>query len=192
MQPFEPITTPDAEPFDDNYPFLDDAPLGAADQRAASSVQEDCRIELAKMKANGIDGIGLDIRVEGRAGQDVPYQCALSDEAFDPRSWAETTYMWKASALCHKPLYFEDGSLERYGHSLGPYVQPLASGAHFFATLPILPYKVGLRMPNECVYALGHYRPGNCAPYLLNPIPFTARAALLQTGAVLGVAAALP
>ena len=24
------------------------------------------------------------------------------------RCWCETTYMWKASALCHKPLYFED------------------------------------------------------------------------------------
>ncbi len=174
----------------DDYRLDDDAT--DAERREALSAQEECQIELAKLKANRISSIGLDIDVEGRPGQDVPYECTLGDETFAERSWAETTYMWKASSLCHKPLYFEDEHLERYGHSWGPYVQPLASGAHFFATLPILPYKVGLRLPNECVYALGHYRPGNCAPYMRNPIPFTRRAALMEVGAVLGTAAVLP
>ena len=190
--PIEDITTPDAELFDFGSPFQDDALDGgteAARQSAVSSVEEDCQAELAKMKDNGIDSVGLDISAQGLAGKDIPYQCAPTDEMFADRSWAGTTYMWKASALCHKPLYFEDGRLERYGHTLGPYVQPIASGAHFFATLPILPYKVGLRTPNECVYALGHYRPGNCAPYLLNPLPISTRAAAFQTGAVLGIVA---
>ena len=77
--------------------------------------------------------------------------------------------MWKASALCHKPLYFEDEALERYGHSWGPCLDPLVSGAHFFCKLPVLPYCMGVHPPNECMYALGHYRPGNCAPYMMRP-----------------------
>jgi hypothetical protein len=85
--------------------------------------------------------------------------------------------------LCHKPLYFEDVQLERYGHMAGPWVQPFASCANFFLTIPILPYKMGLETPNECVYALGYYRPGSCAPYLLDPLPVSVRAALFETSA---------
>jgi hypothetical protein len=100
--------------------------------------------------------------------------------------------MWKASALCHKPLYFEDEQLERYGHSYSPCFQPFISGAHFFTRPFVLPYCMGVEPPCECVYALGHYRPGNCAPYMCNPIPISPRGALFQAGAVVGTAAALP
>src|SRR5690606_15394574 len=126
-------------------------------------------------------------------GEDFPFLCSLDDgTVFAPRQWCEITYMWKASGLCHKPLYFGDVHLERYGHSLGPVAQPLLSGAHFFGSVAVLPYKMGLQTPNECVYALGYYRPGSCAPYMLDPIPFTWRAGLFQAGAVVGVAAILP
>jgi hypothetical protein len=100
--------------------------------------------------------------------------------------------MWKASALCHKPLYFEDEALERYGHSWGPCLDPLVSGAHFFCKLPVLPYCMGVTPPNECMYALGHYRPGNCAPYMCDPIPLSCRGAVFEAGAVVGAAAILP
>ena len=82
--------------------------------------------------------------------------------------------------------------LERYGHSWGPYLQPVMSGAHFFLNVPILPYKMGLYPPGECVYTLGYYRPGSCAPYLLDPLPLSIRAGLAQAGAVVGFAAFLP
>jgi len=59
----------------------------------------------------------------------------------------------------------------------GPWVQPLASAANFFLTFPILPYKMGLEMPNECIYTLGYYRPGDCAPYLFDPLPISVRGA---------------
>ena len=121
-----------------------------------------------------------------------PPDCALSRQSFQPRAWAPITYTWKASGLCHKPLYFEDVHLERYGHSWGPYVQPVLSGAHFFLTVPILPYKMGLYPPCECIYTLGYYRPGSCAPYLLDPLPLSIRAALVQGGATVGAAYLLP
>ncbi len=121
----------------------------------------------------------------------LPRMCELGGE-FQPRLWAPSTFMWKASGLCHKPAYFDDPQLERYGHSWGPYVQPLVSGAHFFLTVPILPYKMGLYPPDECVYTLGYYRPGSCTPYLLDPLPLSVRAALVEAGAWTGMALLIP
>ncbi len=126
---------------------------------------------------------------------DLPNECPLTDDVFDleqARVWAPITFTWKAAALCHKPLYFEQVQLERYGHSWGPYVQPFISGAHFFLTVPILPYKMGLKAPTECVYTLGYYRPGNCAPYMLDPIPLSVRAGLTQAGVMTGAACIFP
>ena len=130
-----------------------------------------------------ISEITCDIRPE--AGE-LPKECPIERETYQPRDFAMTTFTWKASSLCHKPLYFEDVHLERYGHSWGPYLQPLVSGAHFFATVPILPYKMGMYPPHECMYTLGYYRPGSCAPYMLDPIPLSVRGGLAEAGAVLG------
>ena len=153
----------------------------------------DCAEELAQLKAQRLDTIDLEIGIHGVEGEDYPFVCSIDDGSlYAPRQWAEVTFMWKASALCHKPLYFEDVHLERYGHSWGPIAQPIVSGAHFFTRFPVLPYCMGLKAPNECVYTLGHYRPGNCAPYMIDPVPFTWRAALYQTGGVFGVIGFLP
>ena len=122
----------------------------------------------------------------------IPAECTMGDDSFADRNWIATTMTWKASALCHKPLYFEDVQLERYGHSAGPFVQPVASGAHFFLNVAALPYKMGINPPNECQYALGYYRPGNCAPWLLPPIPLSVRGALAQAGAIAGGVFILP
>lgn len=123
---------------------------------------------------------------------EFPKECEVVREPYQPRQWAATDFHWKASGLCHKPLYFEDVQLERSGHTLHPLAQPVVSGAKFFLTVPMLPYKMGLEPPNECIYTLGHYRPGNCAPHLLDPIPLSVRAAMFQTGAVVGAAAIIP
>lgn len=179
------------EPDDDDSAFERETAEKLAKERVESV--KSCAEGLAQLKASRLDMIDLRIGVNGSEGEDFPYNCSLDDGSlFAPRCWCEVTYMWKASGLCHKPLYFEQVQLERYGHSWGPIAQPILSGAHFFGTLPVLPYKMGLQAPNECVYALGYYRPGSCAPYLLDPIPFTWRAALVQAGATVGVAGILP
>lgn len=152
-----------------------------------------CAEGLAALKANRLHMVDIHIGVPGSEGEDYPYACSIDDgSVFAPRCWEQVTYMWKASALCHKPLYFENVQLERYGHSWGPHIQPLVSGAHFFTRLPVLPYCMGIKAPNECEYALGHYRPGSCAPYLIYPIPFTWKAALMEAGAWTGAALAIP
>lgn len=136
--------------------------------------------------------LSIDISVTGDPGADIPFECSLSTDPFAPRCWRLTTYTWKASALCHKPLYFEDEALERYGHSHGPFCEYLASGADFFGDLILLPYHMGVETPCECIYDLGVYRVGDCAPYMLDPFPISCRG--LVTGAIgyCGVAALLP
>lgn len=123
---------------------------------------------------------------------DLPRDCPLGNDVFQPRHFSPLTYTWTASALCHKPLYFEDVQLERYGHMFGPWLQPFASGVHFFLTVPILPYKMGLETPDECIYTLGYYRPGDCAPWLFDPIPLSVRGALFEAGAWVGGVYAFP
>ena len=122
----------------------------------------------------------------------VPQSCPLPDEPFARKAPTPITFTWKASSLCYKPLYFEDVQLERYGHYCNPYLQPFVSRARFLLTVPCLPYLMGVDPPNQCVYDLGYYRPGNCAPSMLEPIPISLRGGLLQAGAVVGLAAAIP
>jgi len=116
----------------------------------------------------------------------VPTECSLPDETYQPRAWLASTMTWKASALCHKPLYFEEVQLERYGHTVGPWLEPVVSGAHFCLNIAALPYHMGLNPPNECRYALGYYRPGSCAPWLVPPLPLSLRAGLWEAGAIVG------
>ena len=146
-----------------------------------------CSEEFAKVQASTLNDVSLNIDVAGTQGEDYPFECSIDEGTmYNGRCWDQITYMWKASCLCHKPLYFEDEALERYGHSWGPCCDPLVAGAHFFCTMPVLPYCMGVTPPSECMYALGHYRPGNCAPYMINPVPLSCRGAALEAGAVAG------
>ena len=122
----------------------------------------------------------------------MPTEYVPNVEPFEVRNWTSITFTWKASGLCHKPLYFEEVQLERYGHSAGPAKQTFLSGAHFFGSIFFLPYKIGLNPPNECQYALGYYRPGNCAPWLLHAVPLNSRAARMQLGAITGGIGIIP
>jgi hypothetical protein len=168
--------------------FAPDTSIEKERERAA----EICQRALDTIKTRGINTLDLGIGVAGTVGETLPFECSLDTEEYKNRNWEALTFMWKASALCHKPLYFEDVHLERYGHCWGWHLQPFVSGAHFFTTLPILPYKMGLETPNECVYSLGYYRPGNCAPYLIEPLGTSPRAVVWQAGAVVGVSALVP
>ena len=122
----------------------------------------------------------------------LPVTCPIDDRSFPRRDFTDTTVTWKASGACHKPLYFEDVKLERYGHEWGPVAQPFLSTAHFFGDVLVLPYKMGIHPPNECQYSLGYYRPGSCAPWTVGPVPISLRGALMQAKVVTGAALVLP
>jgi hypothetical protein len=146
-------------------------------QRAPQSPEEDCRVAYERVKKISVDKIDLDIKVAGRVGTDVPFECTLTTDRFNPRSWQPLTYTWKASALCHKPLFFEQEALERYGHSAGWGCEELLAGAHFFGDVALLPYHFGVEGPCECIYDLGVYRPGDCAPWIVDGFPVSLRGA---------------
>ena len=122
----------------------------------------------------------------------IPERCGTGYDPLRGRNFVPSTVQWAASGLCHKPLYFEQVQLERYGHETGPVLQPLISTAHFFGNIAVLPYKMGIHPPNECQYALGYFRPGNCAPYMVQPIPWSLRGAAVQAAVVTGGAALIP
>jgi hypothetical protein len=188
---------PAVPPLDGGFaePPSNDLPIASQDviEKERRDSAAACAQSRANLRTKAIDQVILSITITGNEGIDFPFECSIDQGEWHPgRAWEQTTYLWKASALCHKPLYFEDEQLERYGHSFPPCCQPFVSGAHFFTRLPVLPYCMGVSPPLECEYALGHYRPGSCAPYMINPVPISARGALIQAGAVAGAAAVLP
>jgi hypothetical protein len=194
--PPSPLTPPPATPTQpgDQFPGTPEltAPAEAIEAERRRS-EEVCRQETANLQTATLERVVLDINLKGTPGRDFPFKCVLGDGTWHAgRCWPETVFMWKASALCHKPLYFEDEQMERYGHSWGPCCDPIVSGVHFFTRLPVLPYCMGVTPPCECVYTLGHYRPGSCAPYYIEPVPISLRGALFQAGATVGAAAILP
>ncbi|HUT12001.1 MAG TPA: hypothetical protein VMY42_15985 [Thermoguttaceae bacterium] len=123
-------------------------------------------------------------------GRFPPMEAAEEDPA--ERGWTGYLYHWEPSSLCHRPLYFEEINLERYGYSCCRIGQPLLSGAHFFATVPLLPYKAAVEPPRECVYTLGHYRPGNCVPNRTHWMPLKPKAGLIEAGVITGLMFAVP
>ena len=124
---------------------------------------------------------------------ELPPECIIESKPYYGRHFGQSCYMWTASALSTKAAYFEDVQLERHGHTLAcKPLQPIVSGAKFFATIPLLPYKMGVTLPNECVYTLGHRRVDSCAPYMVEPLPISPRGALFQAGAVTGAVFAIP
>lgn len=123
---------------------------------------------------------------------EFPVSCPVPDEVYTRKLPTPIVFTWKASALCHKPLYFEDVQLERYGHTLCPILQPALSGARFWLTIPLLPYLMGTYPPTECIYDLGYYRPGSCAPNMIQPLPISLRGGLIEAGAAVGGAALIP
>jgi hypothetical protein len=181
----------DKQPAETLPPMLDPDDSGAARPiKMTAGYAEVLQTVEDRLAKGSLRKIELDIAISGKPDQDMPASHPIADEEYEQRNWALTTYMWKASALCHKPLYFEQPHVERYGHAHHPLLEPILEGAHFFASVPLLPYKMGLQTPNECVYALGYYRPGSCAPYLLDPIPLSLRGALFQ-GAAIGAGVSL-
>jgi len=118
--------------------------------------------------------------------------CSINVDDYYGRNWPSTCVRWNASNLCTSAAYFEHVSVERYGHSWGPFMQPVMSAAHFYGSVLFLPYKMGLTPPCECVYTIGYYRPGSCAPYMIDPIPLSIRAGVAQAGTVVGLSYAIP
>ncbi|NQU21562.1 MAG: hypothetical protein HQ567_09780 [Candidatus Nealsonbacteria bacterium] len=124
-------------------------------------------------------------------GRFLPYETA-TEGTYTGRGWSYCMYQWEASGLCHRPLYFEEVNLERYGYSRFSAAQPVISGARFFATVCTLPYQMTTQPPREHVYTLGYYRPGSCAPYQVHRPPLEPKAGAIEGGVIAGLIFAVP
>ncbi len=116
----------------------------------------------------------------------------LSEGPDRPGDWSMSSYLWHAPNTFSHPLYFEDVMLERHGHERCWQLQPLVSGARFFATVPMLPYLATVQPPCECNYTLGYFRPGTCAPALCQRPPYQRNAVLVEAAAIAGGMIAIP
>jgi hypothetical protein len=84
-------------------------------------------------------------------------------------TWMPEVFTWASPSFFHRPLYFEQVNLERYGIGPKRSLQPVCSSMHFFGSLALMPYKVLTQHPQERVYSLGHQRPGNRVAYQGRP-----------------------
>jgi hypothetical protein len=106
-------------------------------------------------------------------------------------------FSWAAPALYTNPIYFEQPNVERYGHYVAVckrdnLTQSAISAAHFFVSVPALPYMVGAKGPCECNYVLGSYRPGSCNPHQLVKPPLSLRGLVYEGVAATGLVFLLP
>jgi hypothetical protein len=197
----QPALTPAAPPAAFPGP-VPPANSGAARGSAPESLPDPCSFAPNKP----FNQLGININPpDGKLPSDLAGACwqqinTQSDPCSDRRCWPILLYQWDANALCYHPLYFEETNLERYGYGcgcccccgLGNCVQPFVSGAHFFGTLPILPYCIAHECPGDCVYTLGHYRPGSCPPWQCYRPPIDLVAGAAEAGFWIGMAAAFP
>lgn len=91
----------------------------------------------------------------------------------------------------HKPLYFEEINLEGYGRSWGV-LQPAISTTRFFATVPLLPYKMVAYPPCKEYYMDWPYEVGRPAPRVSEMMPINPKAAIVEAGVLTGAAFLIP
>ncbi len=130
----------------------------------------------------------------------IPIRRIPIPEEFVPHPGREFSPMrkyWTAPATCHMPLYFQDASLERYGHSVeqffGPWgrfmsyplddptqsrqrfqiLQPAFSAGLYAFQIGVWPYNLIMDPPWEPEYDLGYYRPGDRVPTDIYYLPYT-------------------
>ena len=123
------------------------------------------------------------------------------------RPWIISACEWEAPGTSHLPLLFEEPNLERMGYREGCFagvfeeedgswtpscVQPLLSGAHFFGSLAVVPYKCGYQPACEPVSTLGVDRPGSPVCYRRHLVPLSLQGAVYQAAFVTGLVFFIP
>ncbi|QDT36436.1 hypothetical protein [Stratiformator vulcanicus] len=121
-----------------------------------------------------------------------PDEVAIGQDYYGERLMPGLTFQWRASNLHHNPAYFNDVTLERYGHTYGDIAQPIVSLGLFSTQLIGLPYQMGLDPVYKKMYTLGYHQPGDPVPHKTYQIPLNARAAATQAATVSAIGVILP
>ena len=122
----------------------------------------------------------------------LPEDAFARSELNGTAAWPTLVRPWAAPNTYSHPLYFEDRMLERHGHERWGCLQPIVSGARFFATVPMLPYLTTVTSPCETVYSKGYFRSGSSVPRFYQRPPLERRAIVIQSAATAGGFIALP
>lgn len=109
--------------------------------------------------------LNLSSEFQNQTGESLQAQRTSSNSEASHFNWLPGFYTWASPSFYHRPLYFEQPNLERYGMGPRHCIQPLYSGMHFFGSIALMPYKLMTQHPNERVYSLGNQRPGDPACY---------------------------
>ena len=158
-------------------------PVNSEDaQDAENSAENRLRTDIRKIRPT----LSYAMRNIERSELPEGFNEKLDQGDYVARQSSPAVLQWAPTNLYHYPLYFEDPSLERYGHTYHPVVQPFASAGRFATQLVGLPYQMTLRPVHSREYALGYYRPGECAPKKHYQIPFNEEAAIMQAAAMAG------
>ena len=180
-------------------PFADDLEYDTSDLANSRAVESDAAMPAIDMLLQEIKPItqitASIIDKELNRPADRSQGLFLEPRPGIARTTNITQFNWQASNFLHRPLYFDDTPLERYGQSIKhTRLQPVVSGAKFFGTFAVLPYKMGIDRIGDCVSPLGYYRPGSCAPCVRERVipAFEADAALMQAGTVMALILILP
>lgn len=166
--------------------------FGDASQGAAARGRQ---LDRAEQLLTPLADITLRPQTKGLAPKDYALQAfhetAQPDSAVLKRNWQLAHSQWAPTSLWHKPLYFEDVNLERHGLSFG-IAQPAVSATRFVGNVVALPYHMVRQHPHDCVYDLGHCRPGNCVPFYRHHAPFDKVAGLAEAGTLVGMVLLIP
>lgn len=172
------------------------ATAGALEQSGRAQAEKLCKLSTGgDPRRPAMTSLGVDISLPAGQLPTTETQALVADISLAgdmPRPWPTQVYNWQAAATRHQPLYFEEINAERYGYSCNWVAQPLVSTAHFFATIPALPYLKTANCPGECQYTLGHYRAGSCPPYRRHCPPCDCLAATAEAGSIWWLIAVLP
>jgi hypothetical protein len=174
-----------------------------ADAPSAPATQSDVQPQTTSDPCAGgsekpIDELGINIVLpSGLLPKDHAALCwaernAMGGPFAGMRFWPMLSYFWVAPCVCYRPLYFEEINLERHGYGCCKCIQPAVSAAHFFGTIPCLPYCMAEHCPCQCEYTLGHYRPGSCPPWRFQWPSCKPIAAATEAGVVTGLIFAIP
>jgi hypothetical protein len=176
----EPVTSPlQLKRISEIQPFYDYKPASAIDGEACWDL------------CPRPDGLPCKPDKQGNMPE-CPSEFRLSDAAYSNRMYSDCLYQWRASDQWFNPLYFEDPSLERYGHAHHELVQPFVSVARFGVQLVGLPYQMTIDPVCKKMYNLGYYRPGECTPKKYYRIPWNTHAAVNEAAVWTGLFCIFP
>ena len=189
------ITLPD-EPEPD-VDFYDANPKVMMSPIVQTAGEEDAAAADEKKSSAGSSRLNTDIRtikptlsyaMKNISREQLPedFDDKIDNGQYVARESSAKVLQWAPTNLYHYPLYFEDPSLERYGHAYHPIVQPFASYGRFATQLVGLPYQMALHPVNSKQYTLGYYRPGECAPKKHYQIPFNEEATIVEVATIIG------